>query len=96
MRPGTIVVNTSRGPLIDEAALLGALASGRIVAALDVFNQEPLPADHPLRHAPNTVLSPHLGYCVRENFEVFYRQSIENVLTFLDGKDPIRPLMDGA
>jgi phosphoglycerate dehydrogenase-like enzyme len=96
VRPGTIIVNTSRGPLIDEAALLDALNAGRIIAGLDVYNREPLPADHPLRQAPNTVLSPHLGYCVQENFAVFYRQSIENVLAFLDGKPPLRPLTDGA
>lgn len=91
MRPGAILVNTSRGPLVDAAALLDALTARRIVAALDVFDREPLPADDPLRTAPNTVLTPHLGYCVRENFEVFYRQSIENVLAFLDGKT-LRPL----
>jgi phosphoglycerate dehydrogenase-like enzyme len=91
MRPGAILVNTSRGPLVQEGALLEALAARRIVAALDVYDREPLAADHPLRTAPNTVLTPHLGYCVRENFEVFYRQSIENVLAFLDGA-PIRPL----
>jgi phosphoglycerate dehydrogenase-like enzyme len=96
VRPGTIIVNTSRGPLIDEAALLDALNADRIIAGLDVYNREPLPADHPLRQAPNTVLSPHLGYCVQENFAVFYRQSIENVLAFLDGKPPLRPLTDGA
>ncbi|MFC7398136.1 D-2-hydroxyacid dehydrogenase family protein [Chelatococcus sp. GCM10030263] len=96
MRPGTIIVNTSRGPLIEETALLDALNAGRIIAALDVYNREPLPADHPLRRAPNTVLSPHLGYCVQENFAVFYRQSVENVLAFLDGKPPLRPLTDGA
>jgi phosphoglycerate dehydrogenase-like enzyme len=93
MRPGAILVNTSRGPLVDEAALLAALAERRIVAALDVYDREPLAADHPLRRAPNTVLTPHLGYCVRENFAVFYRQSIENVLAFLDGT-PIRPLTE--
>ncbi len=95
MRPGAVIINTSRGPLIDEAALLNALQAGRIIAALDVYNHEPLPAGHPLRSAPNTVLSPHLGYCVQENFQVFYRQSIENVLAFLDGA-PIRQLTDGA
>ena len=95
MKPGAVLVNTSRGPRVDEAALIAAVTAGRIVAALDVYDREPLPADHPLRTAPNTVLSPHLGYCVQENFDVFYRQSIENVLAFLDGK-PIRPLTDGA
>ena len=95
MKPGAILVNTSRGPLVDEAAMLAALQAGRIVAALDVYDREPLPAEHPLRSAPNTILSPHLGYCVRENFAVFYRQSIENVLAFLDGA-PTRLLTDGA
>ncbi|WP_306222865.1 D-2-hydroxyacid dehydrogenase family protein [Bosea beijingensis] len=95
LKPGAVIVNTSRGPLIEEAALLEALGAGRIVAALDVYDQEPLPRGHPLLDAPNTILSPHLGYCVRENFSVFYRQSIENVLAFLDGT-PIRPLTDGA
>lgn len=91
MRKGTILVNTSRGPIVQEAALLAALAEGRIIAALDVYDQEPLPPAHPLRYAPNTVLTPHLGYCVEENYGVFHREAIENVLAFLDGA-PIRPL----
>ena len=89
MKPGAILVNTSRGPILDEAALLAALHAGRIVAALDVYDREPLPADHPLRSAPNTVLSPHLGYCVKETWDSFYPQMIENALAFLDGK-PVR------
>jgi phosphoglycerate dehydrogenase-like enzyme len=89
MKPGAILVNTSRGPLIDEAALVEALNRGRLVAALDVYDEEPLPKDHPLTRTPNTILSPHLGYCVRQNFEVFYRQLVENALAFLDGA-PIR------
>ena len=89
MKPGAILVNTSRGPIVDEAALVEALRARRIVAALDVFDQEPLPADHPLRTAPNTVLMPHLGYGVRETWEQFYPQSLENALAFLDGK-PVR------
>jgi phosphoglycerate dehydrogenase-like enzyme len=89
MKPGAILVNTSRGPLVDEAALLQAVRSGRIVAALDVYDREPLPADHPLRTAPNTVLTPHLGYGVAETWEQFYPQSVENALAFLDGK-PLR------
>lgn len=89
MKPGTILVNTSRGPIIDEAAMLVALHAGKIVAALDVYDREPLPSDHPLRSAPNTVLSPHLGYCVKETWDQFYPQMIENALAFLDGK-PVR------
>ncbi len=89
MKPGAILVNTSRGPIVDEKALLAALQARRIVAALDVFDREPLPADHPLRTAPNTVLMPHLGYGVQETWEQFYPQSLENALAFLDGK-PVR------
>lgn len=85
MKPGAILVNTSRGPLVDEAALVAALESGRLIAALDVYDREPLPQDHKLRHAPNTVLTPHLGYGTIETFRSFYRQGIENVLAFLDG-----------
>jgi phosphoglycerate dehydrogenase-like enzyme len=89
MKPGCILVNTSRGPIINEPAMLAALHAGRIVAALDVYDREPLPADHPLRSAPNTLLSPHLGYCVKETWDSFYPQMVENALGFLDGK-PVR------
>lgn len=89
MRPGAILVNTSRAPIVDEPALLAALHSGRIRAALDVFMDEPLPAGHKLIAAPNTVLTPHLGYTTLEAYAQFYRSSIENALAFLDGK-PIR------
>ena len=89
MKPGAVLVNTSRGPIVDEAALVEAVCAGRIVAALDVYDREPLPAGHPLRGAPNTVLTPHLGYGVREVWAQFYPQSVENALAFLDGR-PIR------
>ncbi|MGH7153748.1 MAG: NAD(P)-dependent oxidoreductase, partial [Acetobacteraceae bacterium] len=89
MKQGAVLVNTSRGPLIDEAALIEALRAGRISAALDVYDREPLPPDHPLRTAPNTVLTPHLGYCVEEAWAHFYPDSLENALAFLDGK-PVR------
>ncbi len=89
MKDGAILVNTSRGPIVDEAALIEAVRSGRIIAALDVYDREPLPSDHPLRRAPNAVLTPHLGYGVRETWELFYPQSLENALAFLDG-NPVR------
>ena len=89
MKQRAILVNTSRGPIIDEAAMLEALHANRIIAALDVYDREPLPVDHPLRKAPNTVLSPHLGYCVKETWDGFYPQMIENALAFMDGK-PVR------
>jgi phosphoglycerate dehydrogenase-like enzyme len=89
MKPAAILVNTSRGPLVEEAALLDALHAGRIHAALDVFAQEPLPPRHPLRTAPNTVLTPHLGYGTQDTFAQFYGESVQNILAFLDGA-PIR------
>ena len=89
MKAGALLVNTSRGPLVDEEALLEALEGGRISAALDVFGEEPLPAGAAIRGAPNTVLTPHLGYGTVDTFRQFYGESIENVLAWLDGA-PIR------
>lgn len=89
MKPGAILVNTSRGPIVDEKALIEAVQARHIVAALDVFDREPLPANHPLRTAPNVVMTPHLGYGVQETWQGFYPQSLENALAFLDGK-PVR------
>jgi phosphoglycerate dehydrogenase-like enzyme len=89
MREGAILVNTSRAPLIDEQPLIEVLRSRRIQAAIDVFGEEPLPADHPLRSAPNVVLTPHVGYGTQEMYQLFYRNSVENALAFLDGV-PIR------
>lgn len=91
MKPGALLVNTSRGPLVEEGALLAALHEGRINAALDVFDREPLPPDAPIRTAPNTVLTPHVGYGTTDAFRDFYRECVENVLAFLDGK-PMRVL----
>jgi phosphoglycerate dehydrogenase-like enzyme len=89
MKPGAILVNTSRGPIVDAAALLAALHANKIVAALDVYDREPPLPNDPLRTAPNTVLTPHLGYCVQETWDQFYPQMVENALAFLDGK-PVR------
>ena len=86
MKSGAILINTSRGPLVDESALLERLRSGKLVAGLDVYEQEPLPANHPLRSMPNTMLTPHLGYGSSEVYGQFYRESIDNVLAFLQGK----------
>jgi phosphoglycerate dehydrogenase-like enzyme len=95
MKRGALLVNTSRAGIVDESALLEALDERRIHAALDVFPEEPLPHDHPLRRAPGTVLTPHLGYATLENYEHFYRASVENALAFLDGA-PIRAYLPEA
>jgi phosphoglycerate dehydrogenase-like enzyme len=95
MKRGAILVNTSRGPLVDEAALIEAVQSGRLFAALDVYHREPLRADHPLIACPNTVLTPHLGYSVLEVYAEYYPQSVENALAYLDGK-PVRVLERAA
>ena len=90
MKPSAYLVNTSRGPIVDEAALVDALRSGAIAGAgLDVFDTEPLPRDHPLRTLPDTVLTPHMGYVTTETYRVFYGDAVENIKAFLAGS-PIR------
>lgn len=90
MRPHAYLINTSRGPIVDEAALIAALQTGRIAGAgIDVFDVEPPEPDHPLRRLPNVTLSPHLGYVTRETLAAFYSDSIEAVVAWLDGA-PIR------
>ncbi len=92
MKPTAYLVNTSRGPIVDQDALLDALHEGRIAGAgLDVYDEEPLPVEHPLRSAPRTVLTPHLGYVTRRTFAAFYSQAVEDVRAYLDGS-PIRVL----
>jgi phosphoglycerate dehydrogenase-like enzyme len=87
MRPGSYLVNTSRGPIVDQQALIDALEQGRIGgAALDVYEVEPLPADHRLRRLPNLVLTPHIGYVTRETYRVFYGETVDVVRAFLDGR----------
>ncbi len=84
--PEGVLVNTARGPLVDQDALVRALAEGWIRgAALDVFDHEPLPAGHPLLTAPNTVLSPHLGYVTTESYRQFYGGAFEDVRAWLAG-----------
>ncbi len=90
MRPTACLVNTSRGPIVDERALLDALNAGTIAgAALDVFDQEPLPLEHPLRRAANVVLTPHLGYVTVENYREAYGGAVEDIRAFLAGA-PLR------
>ncbi len=92
MKPSAILVNTSRGPICDTAAVIDALKTGRLAyAGFDVYDQEPLPIDHPLRQAPNVILTPHIGYVTHENYHSSYPQIVENVLGFLDGK-PVRTI----
>lgn len=90
MRPNSILINTARGPLVDEAALIGVLENGSIRAAgIDVYDSEPLTPAHPLRSVPNALLTPHLGYSVRETFERFYQETVENLDGWLNGA-PLR------
>jgi phosphoglycerate dehydrogenase-like enzyme len=92
MKPTAILVNTSRGPIVDEAALVQALREGTIAGAgLDVFDTEPLPRHHPLRELRRAVLTPHLGYVTEATYQVFYREAVEDVAAFLAGT-PLRVL----
>jgi phosphoglycerate dehydrogenase-like enzyme len=92
MKPSAYLVNTSRGPIVDEVALIEALAARRIAGAgLDVFDIEPLPADHPLRVLPNTLLLPHIGYVTTDNYRTWFGQVVEDILAWSDGR-PVRVL----
>ena len=90
MKKTAILVNTSRGPIVDAYAVIEALETGRLgYAAFDVYDREPLPADHPLRRTPNVLLTPHIGYVTEENYRSSYPQIVENIVAFLDGR-PVR------
>jgi phosphoglycerate dehydrogenase-like enzyme len=90
MKPTASIINTSRGPIIDEAALIAALKDGKIAgAALDVFDTEPLPRDHAFRSLPHVILTPHLGYVTQDGYRIFYGGTVEAVRGWLDGK-PVR------
>jgi phosphoglycerate dehydrogenase-like enzyme len=86
MKPDALLINTSRGPIVDPGALLAALQAGRIGGyASDVFDQEPLPADDPLRTAPRTLLTPHIGYVTEETYRVFYGGMVAGIEAWLAG-----------
>jgi D-3-phosphoglycerate dehydrogenase len=92
MKKSSYLINTSRGPIVDEAALLAALRDKRIAGAgLDVFDVEPLPLDHPLRKLDNVVLTPHLGYVAAQNYRAFFGGMVDDIRAFLDGR-PVRVL----
>ncbi|MEU5042066.1 D-2-hydroxyacid dehydrogenase family protein [Streptomyces griseorubiginosus] len=96
LKPTAHLINTSRAAIVDQDALLAALHEGRIAgAAVDVFDTEPLPADHPLRTAPRLLATPHLGYVTQANYATYYGQAVENIEAYLAGS-PVRRLPQGV
>ena len=92
MKPTSYLINTARGPIVDEAALLEILQARKIAGAgLDTFSHEPLPVDHPLRKLDNVVLTPHLGYVTKENYRRYYAEMVEDIAAWLKG-EPLRRL----
>jgi phosphoglycerate dehydrogenase-like enzyme len=90
MKPTALLVNTSRGPIVDDVALVDALRRKQIrAAAVDVFDHEPLATDHPLRDLDNAIVTPHIGYVTRELYETFYTDAVEDIAAFRAGR-PIR------
>ncbi|MEQ8587076.1 MAG: D-2-hydroxyacid dehydrogenase family protein [Thalassobaculaceae bacterium] len=86
MKPSAVLVNTSRGPIVEEAALIDALTTGKIrAAAVDVYDKEPLPTDHPYRGIGNLLTTPHVGYVTEESYRIFYSQMVENILAWHAG-----------
>jgi phosphoglycerate dehydrogenase-like enzyme len=89
MKPTAFLINTSRGPIVDEAALVTALRERRIAGAgLDVFDVEPLPPGHPYLQLDNILITPHLGYVTLETYERFYGEAVEDIVGFLSGSPP--------
>jgi len=87
MKKSAVLVNTSRGPIVDTDAMIAALKEGRLAyAGIDVYDKEPLAIDHPLRSCPNVILTPHIGYVTDENYRSSFPQYVENIIGFLDGK----------
>lgn len=92
LKPTAYLVNTSRGPIVNEVALMDVLEHGRIRGAgLDVFDVEPLPFDHPMRNLSNAILTPHVGYVTEETYRIFFTEMVENIVAYMDGA-PIRVL----
>jgi len=96
MKPSAYLVNTSRGPIVDEVALYDVLSARTIAgAAIDVYGHEPLPADHPMRRLENAIVLPHIGYVVEQNYRLIYQDTLEDVEAFLEGRI-LRPLNEIA
>ena len=94
MKPTAFLVNTARGPIVDEAALLEALQQKRIAGAgIDVFSVEPLPVDHPFRKLDNLVLTPHLGYATEDGLRIHYGQMVEAIDAWSKGGEPPKRLI---
>jgi phosphoglycerate dehydrogenase-like enzyme len=84
MKPTSFLINTARGPIVDETALVETLTNRKIAgAAIDVFEQEPLPAEHPFRRLPNVLATPHIGYGARSLYEIFYGDSVANITSWV-------------
>jgi phosphoglycerate dehydrogenase-like enzyme len=92
MKETAYLVNTSRGPIVDEFALIAALEQRKIAgAALDVFDEEPLPQGHPFRYLPNVLATPHIGYVTEKTYRAAFPETVEDIRAWLDGK-PVRVL----